>query len=301
MDFLYFLEQFRSPAGNIFFQGITYLGQEFLVIAVICWFYWCSDKKLAYTLGFSYFFSGLLIQGLKITFRIPRPWILDPRFQAVPSALPDATGYSFPSGHTQSITALLGTFAFCCRKKYIPTLCFAGIILVGFSRMYLGCHTPKDVLVSFLLSLGAVLICCQLLYYKQKDQGKEACLSAVMLILCLLLTAYALYLNWSRIIETEYAMDCLKASGAGVGFAVGYYIERTRIRFPHPDRLSAKILCLLVGLITTVVLKGVIKLLLGNGLFPAFFSYLIVVCWILFLYPMVFTRFLGTKGRPARK
>ena len=106
MEFLQFLAQYRTPAGNILFQGITYLAQEIFVVAVICWMYWCSNKRFAYSLGFTYFTSGLLIQGFKITFRIPRPWVLNPDFHAVPSALPGATGYSFPSGHTQSITAL---------------------------------------------------------------------------------------------------------------------------------------------------------------------------------------------------
>ena len=107
MDFLNLLSQYRTPAGDVFFQGITLLAQETFVVVVICWLFWCSNKKLAYCLGFTYFTSGLLVQGLKITFRVPRPWLLDSAFEPVASAVPGATGYSFPSGNTQSITALL--------------------------------------------------------------------------------------------------------------------------------------------------------------------------------------------------
>ncbi len=103
MEFLHFLSQFRTDGGDIFFQLITYTAQELFVVGIICWLFWCSNKRLAYTLGFSYFTSGLLVQGLKITFRIPRPWILDPSFQPVPSAVPGATGYSFPSGHYRPV------------------------------------------------------------------------------------------------------------------------------------------------------------------------------------------------------
>ena len=88
MSFLWFLSDLRTPAGDFFFQQITYLGQEIFVVAVICWLYWCVSKKSAYILGFSYFLSGLLIQALKITFRVPRPWKLDSSFKAVESALP---------------------------------------------------------------------------------------------------------------------------------------------------------------------------------------------------------------------
>ena len=145
MSFLWFLSDLRTPAGDFFFQQITYLGQEIFVVAVICWLYWCVSKKSAYILGFSYFLSGLLIQALKITFRVPRPWKLDSSFKAVESALPEATGYSFPSGHTQSITALFGTLALSARKKWQTVLCFVIIFLVGFSRMYLGVHTPLGI------------------------------------------------------------------------------------------------------------------------------------------------------------
>ena len=79
MTFLWFLSDLRTPTGDFFFQQITYLGQEIFVVAVICWLYWCVSKKSAYILGFSYFLSGLLIQALKITFRVPRPWTLPSR------------------------------------------------------------------------------------------------------------------------------------------------------------------------------------------------------------------------------
>ena len=65
MDFLNLLSQYRTPAGDVFFQGITLLAQETFVVVVICWLFWCSNKKLAYCLGFTYFTSGLLVQGLK--------------------------------------------------------------------------------------------------------------------------------------------------------------------------------------------------------------------------------------------
>lgn len=83
MDFLNLLSQYRTPAGDVFFQGITLLAQETFVVVVICWLFWCSNKKLAYCLGFTYFTSGLLVQGLKITFRVPRPWLLDSAFEPV--------------------------------------------------------------------------------------------------------------------------------------------------------------------------------------------------------------------------
>ena len=46
------------------------------------------------------FFGTLVNQFLKLVCRVPRPWVRDPNFTIVEAARADATGYSFPSGHT---------------------------------------------------------------------------------------------------------------------------------------------------------------------------------------------------------
>lgn len=289
MEFLNFLASHRTPAGNLFFQLITYLAQEVFVVTVICWFYWCKDKGIARCLGLAYFSSGLLVQGLKITFRIPRPWILDPSFQAVPSALPDATGYSFPSGHTQSITSLFGTgFAFF-RKKVLRFFCAAVIAAVMFSRMYLGCHTPKDVLVSFLATSLCVII-NYYLYRSNSFKNKKGLVSVIMILSCLLLAFYAVFLNRSGIIEVKYASDCIKASGAGLAFAIGFYAETRYINFSMPASSSRAFFRFIFGLIITLILQVGLKPLIGQSLAASFIRYFLVVFWIVFIYPLLFTK-----------
>lgn len=290
MDFLHFIAQYRTPEADLFFQGITYLAQEVFVIAIICWLFWCSNKKLAYTLGFSYFLSGLLVQALKITFRIPRPWILDPAFAAVPSALAGATGCSFPSGHTQSITALFGTLAFHAKKWHQKLLCAAVIVLVGFSRMYLGVHTPKDVLTSFFLSIGCTLVCYVLFYRKEAAAGREALISLLMAVMSAALVLYAAVLYQNSTIELHYAQDCIKASGAGMAFALGYYVEQKYIRFSPPAKTRQKVLRLAVGLAVALLLQTGLKPIIGESLPASFLRYFLVVAWALMFYPVLFTK-----------
>lgn len=290
MDFLHFIAQYRTPEADLFFQGITYLAQEVFVIAIICWLFWCSNKKLAYTLGFSYFLSGLLVQALKITFRIPRPWILDPAFAAVPSALAGATGYSFPSGHTQSITALFGTLALHAKKWHQKLLCAAVIVLVGFSRMYLGVHTPKDVLTSFFLSIGCTLVCYVLFYRKEAAAGREALISLLMAVMSAALALYAAVLYQNSTITLHYAQDCIKASGAGMAFALGYYVEQKYIRFSPPAKTRQKVLRLAVGLAVALLLQTGLKPIIGESLPASFLRYFLVVAWALMFYPVLFTK-----------
>ena len=213
MTFLWMLEGIRTPFLDRFMQFVTYFGQELIIIAVICALYWCADKRFAYLLGFTYFTAGLCVQTLKITFRIPRPWILDPEFKAVESALPAATGYSFPSGHTQGATCLFFPLALRISQVWAKVLCVLAFLCIGFSRMYLGCHTPKDVMVSMTLS---ILISCVIWRYRDvllEDRRYLQVIAAVLVCLSLAAAAYSLLLLKDGAIETRYAMDCCKAAG----------------------------------------------------------------------------------------
>lgn len=288
MEFLNLLAQYRTPLGDAFFQAITLLAQETFVVVVICWLFWCSNKKLAYCLGFTYFSSGLLVQGLKITFRVPRPWLLDPNFQPVASAIPGATGYSFPSGHTQSITALLGTLGFYTKKKPLRFLCFLFVFLVGFSRMYLGCHTPQDVLVSFGVSIVCVFLCYHFLYKKEYFKNSESLVSVFMGIVCVVLLGYTLFLYKSGAIEFHYAQDCIKACGAGAAFSLGYYLTETYIPFTPPDSFQGQALRFIIGIAVTLLLQAGLKPIIGQSLAASFIRYFLVVFWIITVYPYVF-------------
>ena len=288
MEFLNLLAQYRTPLGDAFFQAVTLLAQETFVVVVICWLFWCSNKKLAYCLGFTYFSSGLLVQGLKITFRVPRPWLLDPNFQPVASAVPGATGYSFPSGHTQSITALLGTLGFYTKKKPLRFLCFLFVFLVGFSRMYLGCHTPQDVLVSFGVSIVCVFHCYHFLYKKEYFKNRESLVSVFMGIVCVVLLGYTLFLYKSGAIEFHYAQDCIKACGAGAAFSLGYYLTETYIPFTPPDSFQGQALRFIIGIAVTLLLQAGLKPIIGQSLAASFIRYFLVVFWIITVYPYVF-------------
>ncbi len=291
MSFLWLLEGMRTPFLDRLMQLFTYFGQEIVIIAVICAFYWCVDKRFAWLLGFTYFTAGLCVQALKITFRIPRPWALDPKFHAVESALPAATGYSFPSGHTQGATCLFFPLALRSRRVWAKLLYVLAFVLVGFSRMYLGCHTPKDVLVSMGLS---VLISC-VLWHNQDlllDRARHpAAAAAVLAVISFGVAGYALILNGSGAIDMEYAADCCKSAGAGLGFAVGWYVERRYLDFATGQagiwRRAAR---LAAGLAFTLLIKEAFPVFFGTSILAKSAEYFILVLWVLVIYPCLFVR-----------
>ena len=147
MGFLYLLENIRFPLMNELMLLITRLGEEtaFLVAALIV--FWCVDKNRGYYLMSVGFGGTILTQCLKLVCKVPRPWVQDPNFEPIPGSKEAATGYSFPSGHSQSSVGTFGSLALTGKNKAMRWIFLAICILVPFSRMYLGVHTPADVLV----------------------------------------------------------------------------------------------------------------------------------------------------------
>jgi undecaprenyl-diphosphatase len=135
---------------------ITSLGEEtaFLAVAIIT--YWCLDKNRGYYLMTVGFIGTIFNQFLKLLCRIPRPWVKDPNFTIVEEAREAASGYSFPSGHSQSAVGTFGGLAATVSNKALRILFIVIAVLVPFSRMYLGVHTPADVLVGSACSVAMI-------------------------------------------------------------------------------------------------------------------------------------------------
>ena len=288
MEFLYFLESIRNGFLDIFFIICTSFGEELVLISLFAVIYWCINKTLAYRIAFSYFLSGIAVQGLKIHFRIERPWVIDPDFKPVEQVMDTATGYSFPSGHTQSSTSLYSSIAFHFKKRTVYIGAFILIAAVMFSRMYLGCHTPKDVLVSFVATI-IISLAVSLIY----DNFNSSLLTDLLVaILIFLLSAglfgYSYYLVNAGITTDVLAMDGFKAAGADAGFAVGWFIEKRYIKFnPKNSHILLQIVKVIAGLAGALIIKSGLKLLLGNTMVTNTVRYFFVILWIAVFFPLI--------------
>lgn len=158
MSFLKILEELRLPWLDKFMLAITTFGEETALLVVGLIVFWCVNKKHGYYIMSVGFIGSITNQFMKLLFRIPRPWVRDPSLTVVEGSVEGAGGYSFPSGHTQSAVGLLGAIAVTTRRQWLCALSILGAILVGFSRMYLGVHTPADVLVGAAQSVLILLV-----------------------------------------------------------------------------------------------------------------------------------------------
>ena len=300
MDFLYALESIRCPFLDAIFSAITYLGGEAVFMAVAIIVFWCVDKKHGYFILTAGFLSTVISQFLKLLFRVPRPWIRDPEFTIVESARADAGGYSFPSGHTQNAVSTFGGIVTFAKSKLIRGICIAVIILVAFSRMYLGVHTPADVGVALLLGIMVLLIVNFLFRKFGQKPGFMYILISSMFLLSALYTLFAElypfpYALADMVNITEGIKNGYTLCGACLGMLVAYHIDSKYIHFSEKAPIPAQILKTVLGLAIVICIKTFLKAPLYSlfgGLFIAdTVRYFIIVIFAACLWPMTFPIF----------
>ncbi len=277
MGFLRFLEGLRTPFLDTLFSLITHLGEETVLILVGLIFYWCIDKKQGYYVLSVGFIGTIINQFLKLLFRIPRPWVKDPSFTIVESARAEATGYSFPSGHTQTSVGLFGSVALLYRKKKLLfTLCVIAAVLASFSRLYLGVHTLLDVGVSIGLALLLVFGLYPLIMKAaESPKGMYIYLGSLLGFSILYLLFVLLFPFPADIDPENYASgvkNAYKILGCMLGLLLAYELDRRYVRFETAAPLPGQVLKLLVGLIPILAIKEGLRTpleLLFNGSFAA--------------------------------
>ncbi len=299
MEFLRFLEGLRTPFLDRFFSIITLLGEEtvFIILGVI--FFWCVSKKQGYYLLSIGFVGIMLNQVLKLFFRIPRPWVRDESFTIVDSAKEGATGYSFPSGHTQSSVGFFGGVARWGNNKILTVICIAICILVPFSRMYLGVHTPLDVGVSFILALTLIFIFYPIIRNCFENTKKMQILFAVMILLSVLYLAFVNLYKFPTDVDKENLTHGIKNAykmlGCTVGIFVSFEIDRRFINFSTDGTFLCQILKATFGALPLLLIKEGLKtplnLIFGGSFIADSLRYFILVIFVGCVWPLTFKFF----------
>lgn len=302
MEFLYLLENIRVPVLNEIMLLITHLGEEtaFLVLALIV--FWCVDKYHGYYMLGVGLFGNLANQFLKILCRIPRPWVRDPNFTPLEDAIAEAGGYSFPSGHSQTAVGTFGCIAATQKNKWIRAICVAFMILVPFSRMYVGVHTPADVLVGS----GMALVMIFAFYPLMLGKGKKN-IPWVFASLLVLSVAYLLYVhlypspedldadNYASAVKNGYTF-----LGCFVGILIVWFADEKKFRFETKAVWWAQILKAVGGLVVVLAVKEGMRPVL-ELLMPAMPARAVRYCLIVvvagIVWPLTFKWFskLGKK------
>ena len=299
LNVLYWLESIRNPVLDSVMALITKLGEETFFILIALTVFWCISKKQGYYLLFVGFVGTILNQFLKLWFRIPRPWVKDPNFTIVESARAEATGYSFPSGHTQNAVGTFGGLARSSDKTWIRISSIVILALVSFSRMYLGVHTPLDVGVSFIVATVLIFALHPLINLIDRKPNAMYAVIAVMLAIAV---SFVLFVELYPFPADTDAHNLASGSknaytllGALVGLLVVYIVDSNYLHFETDAPLWVQIIKIALGFAGLLIIKAGLKAVLvplcgGHDVAHAI-RYLCIVVFAGIVWPLTFPLF----------
>ncbi len=306
IEYLLLLQRLREAAGAVLtplMELVSELAASSVTIGAAAFIFWAVDRHFGGFLMLNYVGSSLLTQIAKLTACVYRPWVRDSRVHPVITALDTATGYSFPSGHTQSATAIYGSVGlwYGRKRRWLAVLMVVMILLTAFSRNYLGVHTPQDVLAGMALT-GAYLwlndkIAARLERQPNFDKtvaavGMAAALAAVVWFSC---KSYPLdYVDGALLVDPEAMMeDGFMAAGMVFGFYPGWLIERRWLRFSTAQRSAGQYLLAAAALVPMLLIYKLLPGLLAGltgPLWAEFLSCALLAFYVMALVPALICR-----------
>ena len=274
-DIIRAIQSVASPALDFIFEAITMLGEDFFIIFVATFIYWCFNKEMGYWMCWCLSLGNLFVSSLKVMFAVERPigveGIRTLREQT-------ATGYSFPSGHTHASANFFTSIARAVNRKRFWALAIIMPALVGLSRLYLGVHWPMDVLGGYVIGLGLPLL-LWLLYRKYAPK------KAIMFLI-----STAVFIPFLFIYSDNTSL--WKNFGFALGVAIGAFIETKFIKFEIDDIPAKKKAIRYVGGIVLILIVYLLpKALLPTGAIYSFIRYLLIPVAATALWPAIFKKY----------
>lgn len=284
------IQRIDTPWLDSFFRAITSLGDELFYLLLFSFLLWCVDFYLAIRVGIIFLLSVYVNTGVKEIFQQPRPFDILPEIQKV-----HASGYGFPSGHAQSSLVVWGSIAYWKKQIWIRNLSVLLILLIGFSRIYLGAHFPTDVLGGWFVG-GIILGSSYFVFLKIKPDFIQG--NRIFKIIGITLFPIIL-------LQIQSSSDIISSLAALTGVGYGLLLFSSSIGRIRPGNWLQRLISFLVGIIGIGILYLGLKLILPSDdqsfyQLSRFFRYLLLGIWISFGAPWLFIR-MGLARRQMEK
>ena len=315
IDILMALQNFRNGPGAFlagFFSKMTWLGELNTALIIMALLYWCVSKDFgAYLLmGWS---GNRLVNGmLKVTVCAYRPWIRDARVVPYGDSITTATGYSFPSGHTMNAATVYGGGAV---RKDLPRVLriVLGllVLLVAFSRNYLGVHTPQDVLVGAAAGILVMWLTVKLMEWVKIHPEKDLLVVCIGVGLAIAVAIYAAVKPYpvdkdaagKVLVEgAKMANDTFKGVGWCAAFLTGWILERRFVQFSTDISMVKRFTRLAVGLLSYYAVSLIFVPAVKNWISGApgtFVSCYLQMLYVAFIFPWILKRFEKTDSEQS--
>lgn len=304
INILLALQDFRNGAGEFlagFFSKMTWLGELNTAIVIMALIYWCFSKEIGTFLLMGWSGNRLVNGLLKVTVCAYRPWIRDARVVPYGDSITTATGYSFPSGHTMNAATVFGGGVV--RRDFPRALRIVLgllVLLVAFSRNYLGVHTPQDVLVGIAAGTLVMFMTMKLMQWITSHPEKDLLVAGIGIALALGVAIYAAVKPYpvdrdemgKILVEgAKMANDTFKGVSWCVAFLSGWILERRFIQFSTDVSMMRRFTRLVFGLLSyyavSLILVPTVKDCI-SGVPGTFVSCFLQMFYVSFVFPWIF-------------
>lgn len=271
------LQALRTPFITTLMETITMMSETFFIVMIIAVLYWCVNKKKSIRMGWIILLSSTVNASLKMMIRTRRPFELG---IVSPLRAKTATGYSFPSGHTQAATSFWGAAILILKNR--PTFILGGILigLTALSRLYLGVHWPIDTLGGVCAGVVSVVVGNSLLKEEEGITAKHLLAVSVFLLICMILPV---------------GISIGESAASLWAFVVGIYLEQKYINFKEQAIFKVQLYKLLIGLGGLVMMTLALKNVLPEERFLNMIQDILRILWLTAGAPYCFKKLLEVK------
>jgi len=254
------VQSWSTPALDRLFHFAAFLGDEEFFFLVFPAMYWLWDKRLGRRLAYAMVLSLYTNSLVKHILMIPRP--SDPRILVKRPVDPPNPG--FPSGHAQNAITMWGFLACEARKKVIWLFAGVLVLLISLSRIYLGVHSPVDVIAGIVA--GVIYLSLFLWLLPLAERWFQTISLSLKLILAVVLPLAGLFIHSADLQGLYPSPDAASITGALLGMSVGFILEPRVTGFQVKGAWWQLALRLLLGLTVVGLIWQGPKLLIPDDL-----------------------------------
>lgn len=281
IDLVVAVQQIRTPFFDSFFLKITRLGSDPFYFLLFSFLFWCVDERETARFAVLFCLAFWINSQLKRLLAQPRPYNVIPELKVGYSS----GGGGLPSYHAQSSFVFWGYISLWFKKPLLYAISIILILLIAFSRIYLGRHFPTDIFGGWLIGLVLLVIFFRFHHKIEEliDNYRTGIKIAIALVIPLLF-ALIKPSSWT-----------LSAMGTLSGFGVGYIIMRGYADFSASGTVVQKLMRYICGITGLIIINyGLRQILPPRGgaffLILTFARFSLIGAWISLGAPWIFKK-----------
>ena len=250
LDFVLRLQAGSSDFLDILATLLHQAGGDIFFLVILSLVYWCLNRQLGLRLLYALILAVTINVALKLLIQAPRPFMVS---DAVRLVIEDE-GLGFPSAHVMIAVVMWGYLAYYLRRTWLAVGVALYVLLMAWSRMYLGVHYPQDVIGGLVFGLLLLALFIWLVEHFAPAWSR------------LSLTTQAAVVTLAGIVMFVFlsGYDSARAvTGILIGTTIGITLEQRDVRFSVRGSVAQRALRFAAGMLLVMVVFFGLRVLFG--------------------------------------